>query len=152
MDDIWAADLVDMQYYSQTNKGFKYILMIIDVFSKYGWAILLKNKTSAEIVRAFSELLNSGQKPPKYLWTDKGKEFVNREFRKLLDKKKVHMYWTENEEKSSIVERLNRTMKRNMWKYFILSDLVRRYNNTKHRSIKNYTIRCKKTIKLSTRI
>ena len=145
VDDIWAADLVDMQYYSRTNKGFKYILMIIDVFSKYGWAIPLKNKTSAEVVRAFTELWNSGQKPPKYLWTDKGKEFDNREFRKLLEEKKVHMYWTENEEKSSVVERWNRTMKRNMWKYFtknrtgvyidILPDLVRRYNNTKHRSI-----------------
>ena len=145
VDDIWAADLVDMQYYSRTNKGFKYILMIIDVFSKYGWAIPLKNKTSTEVVRAFSELWNSGQKPPKYLWTDKGKEFVNRAFQKLLDEKKVHMYWTENEEKSSIVERWNRTMKRNMWKYFtknrtgvyidILPDLVRRYNSTKHRSI-----------------
>ena len=67
VDDIWAADLVDMQYYSRTNKGFKYILMIIDVFSKYGWAIPLKNKTSAEVVRAFTELWNSGQKPPKYL-------------------------------------------------------------------------------------
>ena len=78
VDDTWAADLVDMQYYSRTNKGFKYILMIIDVFSKYGWAIPLKNKTSAEVVRAFTELWNSGQKPPKYLWTDKGKEFNNR--------------------------------------------------------------------------
>ena len=145
VDDIWAADLVDMQYYSRTNKGFKYLLMIIDVFSKYGWAIPLKNKTSAEVVRAFTELWNSGQKPPKYLWTDKGKEFDNREFRKLLEEKKVHMYWTENEEKSSVVERWNRTMKRNMWKYFTknrtgvyidtLPDLVRRYNNTKHRSI-----------------
>ena len=66
--------------------------MIIDVFSKYGWAIPLKNKTSAEVVKAFTELWNSEQKPPKYLWTDKGKEFNNREFRKLLEEKKVHMY------------------------------------------------------------
>ena len=88
--------------------------MIIDVFSKYGWAIPLKNKTSAEVVRAFTELWNSGQKPPKYLWTDKGKEFDNREVRKLLEEKKVHMYWTENEEKSNIVERWTQTMKRNM--------------------------------------
>ena len=119
--------------------------MVIDVFSKNGWAIPLKNKTSAEVVRAFPELWKSGEKLPKYLWTDKGNEFVNREFLKLLDKEKLHMYWTKNEEKSSIVERWNRTIKRNMWKYFtknrtgvyidILPDLVRRYNNTKHRSI-----------------
>ena len=146
VDDIWAADLVDMQSYSRTNKGFKYILMIIDVFSKYGWAIPLKNKTAAEIVRAFTELWNSGEKVPKYLWTDKGREFDNKLFRALLDKKNVHMYWTENEEKSCIVERWNRTIKSMMWKYFtkqrtgiyicVLPDFIKKYNNTYHHSIK----------------
>ena len=147
VDDIWAADLVDMQYYSRTNKGFKYLLMIIDVFSKYGWAIPLKNKTGGEIVRAFTELWDSGQKPPKFLWTDKGREFENKQFHTLLEEKKVHMYWTENEEKSSVVERWNRTIKSNMWKYFtkhrtgiyinILPDLIEKYNNTYHTSIKS---------------
>ena len=147
VDDIWAADLVDMQYYSRTNKGFKYILMIIDVFSKYGWAIPLKNKSGAETVRAFTELWNSGQKAPKFLWTDKGKEFINKQFYALLEEKKVHLYWTENEEKSCVVERWNRTIKRDMWKYFtknrtgvyanILPDLIAKYNNTYHSSIKS---------------
>ena len=146
VDDIWAADLVDMQYYSRSNKGFKYILMVIDVFSKYGWAEPLKKKTGAEIVRAFTEIWKSGQVPPKYLWTDKGKEFYNKLFRKLLEEKKVHMYWTENEEKSSVVERWNRTIKSKMWKYFtknrtgvyidVLPDIIKKYNNTYHRSIK----------------
>ena len=146
VDDIWAADLVDMQYYSRANKGYKHILMIIDVFSKYGWAVPLKNKTGVEIVRAFTEIWNSGQKPPKYLWTDKGKEFDNKLFRNLLEEKNVHMYWTENEEKSCIVERWNRTIKSKMWKYFtknrtgvyidILPEIITKYNNTYHRSIK----------------
>ena len=146
VDDIWAADLVDMQYYSRTNKGFKYILMIIDVFSKYGWAIPLKNKKGVEVVRAFTEVWNSGQKPPKFLWTDKGKEFDNKLFRALLEEKNVHMYWTENEEKSCVVERWNRTIKSLMWKYFtknrtgiyvnILPDLIEKYNDTYHSSIK----------------
>ena len=147
VDDIWAADLVDMQYYSRSNAGFKYILMVIDVFSKYGWAIPLKNKTGAEIVRAFRELLGSGQAPPNFLWTDKGREFDNKLFRAFLDEKKVHLYWTENEEKSCIVERWNRTIKSQMWKYFtkhrtgvyiyILPELSAKYNNTYHRSIKS---------------
>ena len=145
VDDIWAADLIDMQYYSRTNKGYKYILMIIDVFSKYGWAIPVKNKSGPEMVKAFGELWNSGQKPPKYLWTDKGKEFVNKLMQELLKKNNVHMYWTENEEKSCIVERWNRTIKRIMWKYFtthrtgvystILPDLIQKYNTTYHHSI-----------------
>ena len=146
VDDIWAADLVDMQYYSRSNKGYKYILMIIDVFSKYGWAEPLKNKTGPEIVRAFKEIWNSGQKPPKHLWTDKGKEFDNKLFRNLLEEKNVHLYWTENEEKSTVVERWNRTIKRKMWKYFtknrtgvyidVLPDIIDKYNHTYHRSIK----------------
>ena len=69
-DDIWAADLVDMQQFSRSNAGFKYILMIIDVFSKYGWAIPMKNKTGAETVRVLREVLDSGQKAPQFLWTD----------------------------------------------------------------------------------
>ena len=145
VDDIWAADLVDMQYYSRSNKGYKYILMIIDVFSKYGWAEPLKNKKGVEIVGAFTKIWNSGQTPPKRLWTDKGREFMNKEFKNLLEEKKVHLYWTENEEKSSVVERWNRTIKEKMWKYFtknrtgvyidILPDIIDKYNHTYHRSI-----------------
>ena len=146
VDDIWAADLVDMQYYSRSNQGYKYILMVIDVFSKYGWAEPLKNKTGIEIIRAFSKIWDNGQKPPKYLWTDKGREFYNKAFREVLEKKKVHLYWTENEEKSSVVERWNRTIKSRMWKYFtknrtgvyidVLPSIIEKYNNTYHRSIK----------------
>ena len=145
-NDIWAADLVDMQYYAKTNKGYRYILMIIDVFSKYGWAIPLKRKTGSEMVEAFTQLWDSGEKPPKFLWTDKGREFDNVQMKALLKKRNVHLYWTENEEKSSIVERWNRTIKQWMWKYFtkhrtgvyidILPQLIEKYNNTYHRSIK----------------
>ena len=145
-NDIWAADLVDMQYYAKTNKGYRYILMIIDVFSKYGWAIPLKRKTGSEMVEAFTQLWDSGEKPPKFLWTDKGREFDNVQMKALLKKQNVHLYWTENEEKSSIVERWNRTIKQWMWKYFtkhrtgvyidILPQLIEKYNNTYHRSIK----------------
>ena len=103
-NDIWAADLVDMQYYAKTNKGYRYILMIIDVFSKYGWAIPLKRKTGSEMVEAFTHLWDSGEKPPRFLWTDKGREFDNVQMKALLKSRNVHLYWTENEEKSSVVE------------------------------------------------
>ena len=145
VDSIWAADLVDMQYYARTNQGYKYILMIIDVFSKYGWAIPLKNKKGDEVPKAFANLWKT-QQPPKMLWTDKGKEFINKDMSNLLKKHNVHLYWTENEEKSCIVERWNRTIKQMMWKYFtknqtglyinILPDLIKKYNSTYHRSIK----------------
>ena len=119
--------------------------MIIDVLSKYGWAILLKTKTGLEVTKAFQNLWES-QAPPHKLWCDKGKEFYNRPMNELLKKNNVDLYTTENKEKSSVVERWNRTIKRNMWKYFatnntmkyidILPEIIEKYNNTYHRSIK----------------
>ena len=103
-DAIWTADLVDMQSFSRSNKGFKYILMIIDVFSKYGWAIPLKTKTGPEVTKAFQSLWKT-RKPPQQLCTDKGTEFYNKSIKDLLEKNNVQLYSTENEEKSSIVER-----------------------------------------------
>ena len=144
VDDIWTADLVEMRAFSRFNNGFKFILMIIDVFSKYGWAVPLKTKTGIEVTGAFEKLFKKN-KPPAMLWTDKGKEFYNAQLSKLLRKYNVKLYSTENEEKSSVVERWNRTIKTWMWKYFtanntkryidILQSLITRYNNTKHRAI-----------------
>ena len=142
---IWAADLVDMQSFSRKNKGYKYILMVIDLFSRYGWAVPLKTKTASAVTKAFSDLWKD-QKPPQRLWTDKGKEFYNSSMKNLMDSHNVQIYSTENEEKSSVVERWNRTIKRIMWKYFtanntnvyidVLADIIHKYNNTYHRSIK----------------
>ena len=91
-NDIWAADLVDMQYYAKTNKGYRYILMIIDVFSKYGWAIPVKRKTASEMVEAFTHLWDSGEKPPRFLWTDRGRESDNAQMKALLKSRNVHLY------------------------------------------------------------
>lgn len=154
VDDIWTADLVEMIPLAKFNKGFKYLLMVIDVFSKYGWIVPLKTKNGATVTNAFKELFKKTTKDgtggkrrvPTRLWTDKGKEFYNKSMKELLAKNHVVLYSTENEEKSSVAERWNRTMKRNMWKYFtannthkyvnILPALVNKYNNTYHRSIK----------------
>ena len=111
--------------------------MVIDIFSKCGWAIPLKTKTGIEVTKAFSNLW-SNQDPPERLWVDKGKEFYNILMKDLLDKHHVQVYSTENEEKSSVVERWNRTIKRIMWKYFtanntnvyinVLPDIIHKYN------------------------
>ena len=144
VDEIWAADLVDMQSFSKYNNGFKYILMIIDVFSKYGWAIPLKTKNGINIANALS-IIFIKNKPPTMLWTDFGGEFYNKDVSKVLIKHHVKLYSIRNEEKASVVERWNRTIKYQMWKYFsanntkryvdILQKLIDKYNNTKHRSI-----------------
>ena len=115
--------------------------MVIDVFSKYGWIVPLKDKKGESVAEAFKTIFKEGRKP-KYLWVDKGKEFYNKHVKDLG----IHLYSTENEEKSSVVERWNRTIKSKMWKQFtvqgntmyldMLPKLVKQYNNTKHSSIK----------------
>ena len=117
VDGIWTADLVDMASYSRSNSGYKYLLTVIDVFSKYGWIVPLKIKTGKEVAMAFQQLFTNNT-PPSRLWTDKGTEFYNQHVKRVLAASNVTLYSTENEEKSSVVERWNKTMKNIMWKYF----------------------------------
>ena len=91
--------------------------MVIDVFSKYGWIVPLKDKKGESVTEAFKSILKEGRRP-QYLWVDKGKEFYNKHLKDLLEKNRIHMYSTENEEKSLVVERWIRTIKSKMWKQF----------------------------------
>ena len=144
VDDIWAADLVDMTPFFRPIKGYKYLLAVIDVYSKYGWIVPLKTKTGKEVAQAFRKLFHNGH--PSRLWTDKGTAFYNRQLKDVLEANDVMLYFTENEEKSSVVEQWNRTMKNIMWKHFtanstqkyidVLPSMVDKYNSTYHRSIK----------------
>ena len=138
IDKIWAADLVDMQAFTKFNRGVKYLLTVIDVFSKYGWLIPLKDKTGKSVASALKTIFK--ERKPGKMWVDKGKEFYNKDVKDLIE-----LYSTENEEKSSVFERWIRMMKEKMWKYFTanstniyidqLPDLVKQYNNTGHSSI-----------------
>ena len=136
---IWARDLADMTALSKDNEGVNFLLLVIDIFSKYGYLVPLKNKKGETVANALKTIFK--ERKPEKLWTDKGKEFYNTDVKKLIE-----LYSTENEEKSSIVERWIRTMKEKMWKYFtdkntynymdVLPDLVEDYNNTVHSSTK----------------
>ena len=98
-----------MQAFSSFNKGFKYIFTVIDVVSKYTWAVPIKDKSAASVTKAFEKLISD--RIPKKLWVDEGKEFYNATFKKLLDKHKIDMYSTFNEGKAVVIERFNRTLK-----------------------------------------
>ena len=145
IDQQWQADLVDMTSLSEYNGGYKYILTCIDVLSKYAWAVPLKNKTGLTLIDAFKQILKNGRKPH-LLQTDKGTEFLNRNFQNLLKREKIRFFTTQNETKASVVERFNRTLKTKMWKYFTatnthaylkaLPKLLSAYNHSYHRSIK----------------
>ena len=79
-DNIWGVDLADMQSLSRYNKGIKYLLCAIDLFSKYAWVIPLKDKKGASIVNEFQRIISEGRKPNK-IWVDQGSEFHNKSFK-----------------------------------------------------------------------
>ena len=145
IDSQWQADLVDMASFAKQNKGFRYILTCIDIFSKFAWARTLKDKTGKSIIHAFQSIFNEQNRKPKTLQTDKGGEFLNRPFQTFLRTHHIHFFTTHNETKASIVERFNRTLKTKMWRYFtangsysyvtILQHLLTGYNAHIHRSI-----------------
>ena len=146
IDEIWSADLVFMDKLSKWNKGFKYLLTVIYVFSKFAWAIPLKDKKGSSITTAFADIVKKYKRKPKYLWVDKGSEFYNKTFKEWLLQNDIELYSTFNEGKAVVIERLNRTLKSRMYKQFtiqnntiwynIVDKLVNDYNNTKHSSIK----------------
>lgn len=144
IDHQWQADLSDMSALAQQNEGYRFLLCVIDVFSKYAWVLPLKNKTGDSLVDAFRRIFQSRQ--PLRLQTDKGTEFLNRKMQTYLKKKNIHFFVTHNvETKASVVERFQRTLKERMWRYFthrqtqryidVLDELVRAYNARRHRTI-----------------
>jgi Integrase core domain len=145
LDDLFQADLVEMIPYAKINKNYKYLLTVINTFSKYAWAIPIKNKTGQEVARAMDSILFTLNTTPRNFQTDHGLEFYNIHFKNLMKKYNINHYSTFSGLKSSIVERFNRTIKGKMWKQFslqgsykwldILPKLIANYNNTKHRTI-----------------
>ena len=144
-DNIWGVDLADMQSFSKYNKGIKYLLCAIDLFSEYAWVIPLKDKKGTSIVNAFQKIISKEIKPNK-IWADQGSEFYNQSFNDFLKTNNIEMYSTFNEGKSVVAERFIRTLKNKIFKdmtaiskniYFdVLDDIVNKYKNTIHRTIK----------------
>lgn len=146
IDDLWQTDLIDLQKFSWHNKGYRYIVAVIDCFSKFAWCVPIKKKTSDEIIRAFRLIFAKTARRPVNLQSDKGREFTNKNFRDFLDQHSIN-FFTANDPatKASICERFIKTIKVLMFKYFthkntqvyydVLDTLVNIYNNRHHRSI-----------------
>ena len=145
-DNIWGVDLADMQSLSRKNKGIKYLLCAIDLYSKYAFVIPLKDKKGTSIVNAFNKIIKQSNKKPNKIWVDQGGEFYNNVFEKWLSDNDVNMYSMYNEGKSVVAEKFIRTLKNKLNKhmtatgknvyYDVLDDVVNKYNNTKHSTIK----------------
>ena len=91
-DNICGADLADMQLISRYNKGIRFLLCVIDIFSKYAWVVPLKDKKGVSIVAAFQSILKQSNKKPNEIWVDKGSEFYNASFKKWLQDNDIVMY------------------------------------------------------------
>ena len=116
-DIIWGVDLADMQLLSKFNKGFRFLLCVIDSFSKYARIVPLKDKKGISIVNAFQKILKESDRKPNKIWIDKGSEFYKNYFKKWLRDNNIEMYSTHNEGKSVSAERFIRTLKNKIYKY-----------------------------------
>jgi hypothetical protein len=156
VDEIWSVDIVDMQKFADDNDGYKYILNVIDCFSKYAWAVPLKSKTTHEVLEALKKIIKDSGRKPEKIWSDAGGEFVSKEVKSWLKENNITLYHTYSENKSSIVERFNRTLKTKMWVLFTenqdrryiddLPKLIKKYNNTFHRTINMTPIQASKKL------
>lgn len=146
IDDLWEMDLIDMQKHSRNNKGHKYILAVIDCFSKFAWCIPIKRKTPAEIIKGFDEIFSSTNRKPIKIQSDKGREFVNKHVKVYFEDKNIQFFTTHDPAtKAAICERFIRTIKSLIYKYFtytksnkyaeVLQSLMFIYNNRIHSTI-----------------
>lgn len=143
---IVQSDLIDMQKYSGSNSGYNFILVVIDCFSKKLYAEALKNKSAEETANALRKIFERITFPIQTLIFDEGLEYKNRHVNLLLTEYNVHSYHIKTKLKASSAERVNKTIKDKIWKYFtetgrkrwidILPELVENYNKTYHRMIK----------------
>ena len=115
-NNIWAADIAEIESLSSKNKNVKCLLCKIDVFTKYAWVKALKDKKSKTVLYTFIEIVNESNCKPNKLWVDQGKEFYNDFMQEWLDNTDILMYSIHNEGKPVITERFIKTLKAKIYK------------------------------------
>lgn len=160
IDDLWEMDLMDMQKFSRNNKGNRYIIAVIDCFSRFAWCVPIKRKIPSEIIRAFDIIFSTTSRRPVKIQSDKGREFVNRAVKNYFTEKEIEFFTTRDPAtKAAICERFIRTMKSIIYKFFThtestkyieaLDGLTFIYNNRVHSSIGIHPANVKETNVLS---
>ena len=147
IDDIWSLDILDLNDYGpENNRNYRYVFVIIDNFSKFGWTIPLKNKNAQRIKDSFENILISSKRKPNLIESDRGKEFYNNIFQDFLNKNNIKLYSRNSSYGAVFAERFNRTirdfLKRPVFEkgdgnwIDILSTITKQYNNRIHSSTK----------------
>jgi hypothetical protein len=144
-DEIWAVDLASMESLAESNDGYKWILCIVDVFSKYAFCVPLKTKSAQTVLAAMKEVVKKSGRSPEKIWCDRGSEFYNKYFKEWIKSQNITMYSTYGESKSAVVERFIRTLRELLAKKFtasgstawvkMLPNVVKYYNHKFHKSI-----------------
>ena len=147
IDDIWSLDILDLKDYGpENNRGYRYVFVVIDNFSKFGWTISLKNKNSQSKKNSFENILISSKRSANLFETDRGKEFYNNIFQDFLNKNNTKIYSRNSSYGAVFAERFNRTIKDLLEKIVfeqgdakwvdILPTITKQYNNKVHSSTK----------------
>ena len=147
IDDIWSLDILDLKDYGpENNRGYRYVLVTIDIFSKFGWTIPLKNKNAQTIKDSFENILINSKRKPNLIETDRGKEFYNNIFQDFLNKNNIKLYSRNSSYGAVFAERFNRTirdlLKRPVFEkgesnwIDVLPTIAKQYNNRIHSSTK----------------
>ena len=147
IDDIWSLDILDLKDYGpENNRGYRYVLVIIDNFRKFGWTIPLKNKTAITIKDSFENILISSKRKPNLIETDRGKEFYNNNFQDFLNKNDIKLYSRNSSYGAVFAERFNRTIRDLLKKIVfengdanwidVLPTITKQYNNKVYSSTK----------------
>ena len=147
IDDIWSLDILDLKDYGpENNRGYRYVLVIIDNFSKYGWTKPLKNKNAQTIKDSFESILISSKRKPNLIESDRGKEFYNNIFQDFLNKNNIKLYSRNTHLGAVFAERFNKSIRDLLKKIVfehgdakwidVLPTITKQYNNRPHSSTK----------------
>ena len=156
IDEIWTADLIilNRQEYVKQNDSYKYILTVMDLFTRYAWVRVTKNKDKQTIADAFEDIIKTSRRPPQRLRTDNGSEFFNNHFKNTLKRLKIIRYTTQSQLKATMIERFNHTLMNKLAVIFTergnyhyiddIHNIMDKYNNSYHLSIKMTPIEASK--------
>ena len=147
IDDVWSLDILDLKVYGpENNRGYRYVLVVIDNFSKYGWTVLLKNKNAQTIKDSFESIIISSKRSPNLLQGDRDRGFYNNIFQEFLNKNNIKIYSRNSSYGAVFAERFNRTirdlLKRPVFEkgdgnwIDVLPTITKQYNNRIHSSTK----------------
>jgi transposase InsO family protein len=151
----FQMDLVDIQELAQFNDGIRYLLTVIDTFTRFAWARLLKDKRGETVLEAFKSILQNAKDKPRIIVCDRGTEFHNQKFKKFCADNEIFLYTPDSSIHAAFIERFNRTLQSLIYKYMtenethrfidkiskdgvltnIFAQLMHTYNNRKHRMI-----------------